>query len=67
MSANLYTIQDLLIGKTYRSQTLEGEIVNAEKRNDCVWYGENVDAYLVQVKGVGAKNLYRTVAIKVGE
>ena len=29
--ANLYTIEDLLIGKSYRSNSLNGEIINGEK------------------------------------
>ncbi len=29
--ANLYTIENLLIGKTYNSKTLRGEIIDAEK------------------------------------
>jgi len=31
MSANLYNIESLLVGKTYRSRSVEGEIVSAEK------------------------------------
>jgi len=63
--ANLYTIEDLLIGKTYRSNSLTGEIISAEKSN--VWY-ENAEAYLVEIYSAHTlKNKYRTIAVKVGE
>jgi hypothetical protein len=64
--ANLYKIEDLLIGKTYRSKTLTGEIVSAEKDNRAVWYGDNTESYLVEVNSI-YRNKWRTVAIKVGE
>jgi hypothetical protein len=65
MSANLYSIESLLIGKTYRSNSLVGEIVDAEKHPACVWY-ENAEAYLVRVRkenGMGGYT-YRTVAVR---
>ena len=31
MSANVYTIENLLVGKTYRSKSVTGEIISAEK------------------------------------
>ena len=66
--ANLYTIQDLLIGKTYNSKTLTGEIVSAEKSNQPIWYGENTEAYLVEIFSPHTlKNKFRTIAVKVGE
>jgi len=65
--ANLYTIENLLIGKTYNSKTLRGEIIDAEKDNRGLWYGENTEAYLVRVRGEGANYKYRTIAVKVGE
>jgi hypothetical protein len=65
--ANLYTIENLLIGKTYNSKTLRGEIIDAEKDNRGLWYGENTEAYLVRVRGEGANYQYRTIAVKVGE
>ena len=65
--ANLYTIENLLIGKTYNSKTLRGEIIDAEKSNQPIWYGENTDAYLVRVRAEGGNYTYRTVAVKVGE
>jgi len=65
--ANLYTIENLLIGKTYNSKTLRGEIISAEKHPKGIWYGENTEAYLVRVRGEGANYQYRTIAVKVGE
>ena len=62
--ANLYTIQDLLIGKIYNSKTLRGEIISADKSN--VWY-ENAEGYLVQVRSDTGKYTYRNIAVKVGE
>ena len=64
--ANLYKIEDLLIGKTYRSKSLTGEIVSAEKDNRAVWYGDNTKSYLVEVNSI-YRNKWRTVAVKVGE
>jgi hypothetical protein len=64
--ANLYTIEDLLIGKTYNSKTLTGEIVSAEKDNRAVWYGDNTESYLVEVNSI-YRNKWRTIAVKVGE
>jgi hypothetical protein len=64
--ANLYKIEDLLIGKTYRSKSLTGEIVSAEKDNRSVWYGDNTESYLVEVNSI-YRNQWRTVAVKVGE
>jgi hypothetical protein len=64
--ANLYTIESLLIGKTYNSKSLTGEIVSAEKDNRAVWYGDNTESYLVEVNSI-YRNKWRTVAVKVGE
>jgi hypothetical protein len=69
MATKLYTIEDLLIGKTYRSRTrhFEGEIISAEKR-DGIWYGENTEAYLIGINYKGSiRNKYATIAVKVGE
>lgn len=67
MSANLYSVQSLLVGKTYRSKTLTGEIVSAEKHPHAVWY-EGAEAYLVEVRNPNSiHNSFRTVAVKVGE
>lgn len=59
--ANLYTIEDLLIGKTYRSKSLEGKIVSAEKHE--AWFGRDAQAYLVEVDTGMIKNKFRVVAI----
>jgi hypothetical protein len=62
--ANLYSIENLLVGKTYRSRSVEGEIVDAEKHPSCVWY-ENADAYLVRIRKNGGGYTYRSVAVGV--
>jgi len=64
--ANLYTIESLLIGKTYNSKSLTGKIVSAEKDNRAVWYGDNTESYLVEVDSI-YRNKWRAVAVKVGE
>jgi hypothetical protein len=69
MSANVYTIESLLVGKEYRSDTLRGEIISAEKHPKAVWY-EGAEAYLVEVRSyeLGISNYsFRTLAVKVGE
>ena len=67
--ANLYTIEDLLIGKSYRSKSIsDGTIVSAEKSKDALWYGENTEAYFVEIQeGRSLRNTYRTIAVKVGD
>lgn len=60
--ANYYTVENLLIGKTYRSDSLVGEIVEAEKRNDSVWFDE-AQAYLVRVQGRSGNHYFRTIAV----
>jgi hypothetical protein len=70
MSANVYTIENLLVGKTYKSRTLTGEIIDAEKTNN-VWYA-NCDTYKVQVRPhysapLNLKDTYRYLAVKTGE
>ena len=65
MSANLYTIESLLVGKSYRSRSVEGEIVSAEKHPKCVWY-DGAEAYLVQVRdNLRGNYTYRSIAVKV--
>ena len=64
MSANLYSIESLLIGKTYRSNTLTGEIVSAEKHPQAVWYAD-AEAYLVEVRKPSGGYTYRSVAVSV--
>ncbi len=66
MSANVYTIESLLVGKMYRSKSLTGEIISAEKDNS-VWYAD-CDTYRVQVRNLNSfKDTYRYVAVKVGD
>lgn len=69
MSALRYTIDNLLVGKHYRSRQRhdEGTIIHAEKR-DAIWYGEGLDAYAIEVSSTrGIKNFWATVAVKTGE
>jgi len=66
--ANLYTIPQLLVGQNYRSNSISGEIISAEKSNQPIWYGENTEAYLVEIYSAHTlRNKFRTVAVKVGE
>ena len=62
MSANLYSIESLLIGKPYRSRSVSGEVVSAEKHPQAVWY-EGADAYLVQIRKEHGGYTYRSVAV----
>ena len=62
--ANLYSIENLLIGKTYRSNSLTGEIVDAEKHPKAVWYAD-AEAYLVRIRKNGGGYTYRSVAVGV--
>jgi hypothetical protein len=69
MSANVYTIENLLVGKTYKSRTLTGEIISAEKSD--VWY-QDCESYRVQVRPhypsvFNLKDTYRILAVKIGE
>ena len=68
MSAKLYTIESLLIGKNYRSNSrhFSGEIISAEPR-PAIWYGENTEAFLIEIRTGGLRNKFATVAVKVGE
>lgn len=61
--ANLYTIEDLLIGKSYRSKSIpDGKIVSAEKSD--TWYGNNAQGYFVEIQeGRSLRNTYRHVAV----
>ena len=66
MSANVYNVESLLIGKMYNSRSVRGEIIDAEK-TDKVWYA-NCDTYRVQVRSLKTfKDTYRYVAVKVGD
>lgn len=63
MSANIYSIESLLVGKAYRSASLEGIIMDAEKHPSCIHY-EDAEAYLVRVRPThGVSDTYRTVAV----
>ena len=62
MSANVYTIENLLVGKTYRSRSTQSEIVRAEKHPHAIWY-QDCESYLVEL----ANGKFRTLAVKVGE
>jgi hypothetical protein len=69
MSANVYTVENLLVGKTYKSRTLTGEIISAEIHPKAVWY-QGCESYLVEVKSYELgipKYSFRTLAVKVGE
>jgi hypothetical protein len=69
MSALTYTIDNLLVGKHYRSRQRhdEGTILHAEKREG-IWYGENLDAYVVEVSSTrGIRNFWATVTVRTGE
>jgi len=70
MSANVYTIESLLVGKTYHSKSLKGEIISAEKSD--VWYGTDTESYRVQVRPhysapLNLKDTYRTLAVRIGD
>jgi hypothetical protein len=66
MSANVYSVENLLVGKMYHSRSVSGEIIDAEK-SDNVWYA-NCDTYKVQVRPLNfSKDTYRYVAVKTGE
>ena len=64
MSANVYTISDLLVGHVYRSKTLTGEIVTAEEHPQAVWY-EGCESYRVQIRKPNGGYTYRAVAVKL--
>ena len=69
MSANVYTIESLLVGKTYHSKTLKGEIISAEKSD--VWYAD-CESYRVQVRPhypsvFNLKDTYRHLAVRIGD
>ena len=68
MATKLYTIENLLVGKTYRSNSrhFEGEIVSARPRTE-IWYGENTEAYLIEINTRSLRNKFATIAVKVGE
>ena len=69
MATKLYSIENLLVGKTYRSTNrhFEGVITHAEKREG-IWYGDNTEAYVIQIDTPSyLSDRYATVAVKIGE
>lgn len=68
MAVNLYTIENLLLGKQYYSNSVSGEIIHAEKDNRAVWYGDNCEPYLVEIRIPSSlKNVWRTIAVRVSD
>jgi hypothetical protein len=65
MSANVYSVKDLLVGTRYISQSVRGEIISAEEHPKAVWY-EGCETYLVEIQKQYGGTTYRTVAVKVG-
>ena len=64
--ANLYSIEQLLENMNYRSRSLTGHIVHAEKDTRAVWYGENTESYLVKVlPDNGGNYQWRTLAVSL--
>jgi len=59
---NLYSVESLLIGKAYRSRSLEGIIQDAEPYTKA--YYADADAYRVRVRPTnGLSDTYRIVAV----
>ena len=59
--ANLYSVEQLLVGHYYRSKSVSGEIISAEKSD--VFY-ENAEAYRVRIKKENSINdTYRILAV----
>jgi len=69
MATKLYTIESLLVGKNYRSNSrhFSGEIVSARPAHPAIWYGEKTEAYLIEIRAGGLRNKFATIAVKVGE
>lgn len=67
MSARVYTIEDLLVGQGYTSETITGKIVSAQKDERGISYGDEYETYLVQVSPTlsGWETEWRTIAVKV--
>ena len=66
MSANVYSVADLLIGKMYYSRSTQGEIISAEKHPQAIWY-DGAEAYRVEIRKSNGGYTYRSVAVKVDE
>jgi hypothetical protein len=58
MSANVYSVESLLVGKEYISRSTNGTIIRAEKHPHAVWY-ENCESYLVEL----SNGKFRTLAV----
>ena len=68
MTANVYTVQSLLIGKEYISRTMRGEIISAEAHPKPIWY-DGCETYLVEIAPNSGFNnwgrkTFRTVAVR---
>lgn len=61
--ANVYKIENLLVGTRYISQSVRGEIISAEPHPKAVWY-DGADSYLVEIRKQYGGTTYRTVAVK---
>jgi hypothetical protein len=59
MSANVYSVPALLVGKNYVSRSTRGTITHAEMDNRAVWY-EDCESFLVQLDN----GKWRTIAVK---
>ena len=62
MSANVYNVSDLLIGKNYRSKSVSGEIISAEIHPQAIWY-EGAEAYRVEIRKTNGGYTYRSLAV----
>lgn len=63
MSANIISVSSALIGKAYRSRSIQGIIEDAEPRPN-VWY-KDADAYAVRVRPTnGGLDEWRTLAVE---
>ena len=68
MTANVYTITNLLVGKQYVSRTMRGEIISAEAHPKPIWY-DGCETYLVEIAPNSGFNnwgrkTFRTVAVR---
>jgi hypothetical protein len=74
MSAKTYSIESLLVGKSYRSRNRNFEGIIQEAETHDAWYGDNYQAYRVRVRPQHGdnpkswgKDFYAVVAVKTGE
>jgi hypothetical protein len=59
--ANIYSHTDLLVGRTYSSDTISGKIVSAEKHS--AFFGRYIDSYLIEIDTGMIRNYYRVIGI----